>query len=544
MYRPLTGLHPSLVDAFSRAGFETMLPAQNVAIPQLLRDSSLPHPHRVLAAETGSGKTLAYLSVMMHDMMGSTIKTPSDSSSERRRKNAIGLILCPNTALCMQVKETAEIIQARARELSGSDDGNDVEKEMDGAVVPAVPRVEILSGMVAPAAEDTLANRNVLYVSTPSALVQHISNFYDNGHQQNFVKRLTHVVFDEADALLTGGYEASIRRLFVLLAYGDVKSRGVEMSDRKDFGKFLGRMNHKIPEQYRDRRRFFFVAATLSSKGKKSPGAIIDRAFPDTTWVDQSPLLHRGFGNDAVTFDWRDMGAVPVDEFSVGLRSVLWDVVSSRSSQRRETDIERNNEVDDGGDDDGNGVDVTLVFCRTAARADAIAKMIETSAATSPENKGMDDASTRIACMPYHGRVDGEKRDAWLRWLRTGDETARDAACVAPETTSAVLCCTDTAARGLDIPSVSCVVQADFAANAIDFVHRVGRTGRAGKPGHVVSLFTPNDADLVHVIRDSMDRGMSLEHAFSRRRSFKKGIKQSRRGGRRQRGGDYEGVCS
>jgi superfamily II DNA/RNA helicase len=44
------------------------------------------------------------------------------------------------------------------------------------------------------------------------------------------------------------------------------------------------------------------------------------------------------------------------------------------------------------------------------------------------------------------------------------------------EGTVAVLVCTDAAARGLDIPLVDHVVQAEFAAGAVDFLHRVGRT--------------------------------------------------------------------
>ena len=44
-----------------------------------------------------------------------------------------------------------------------------------------------------------------------------------------------------------------------------------------------------------------------------------------------------------------------------------------------------------------------------------------------------------------------------------------------------VLVCTDAAARGLDFPSITHVIQADFADNAVDFLHRIGRTGRADR---------------------------------------------------------------
>lgn len=54
---------------------------------------------------------------------------------------------------------------------------------------------------------------------------------------------------------------------------------------------------------------------------------------------------------------------------------------------------------------------------------------------------------------------------------------------------SGVLVCTDAAARGLDIQNITHVIQSDFAPNAIDFIHRIGRTARADKGGKVTSLF-------------------------------------------------------
>jgi superfamily II DNA/RNA helicase len=52
-----------------------------------------------------------------------------------------------------------------------------------------------------------------------------------------------------------------------------------------------------------------------------------------------------------------------------------------------------------------------------------------------------------------------------------------------------IMVCTDAAARGIDIQDITHVVQADFAPNTIDFIHRIGRTGRADKAGKVTSLY-------------------------------------------------------
>ena len=60
-----------------------------------------------------------------------------------------------------------------------------------------------------------------------------------------------------------------------------------------------------------------------------------------------------------------------------------------------------------------------------------------------------------------------------------------------------LLVCTDVAARGLDIKDVPAVFNFDIPFNAEDYVHRIGRTGRAGASGLAVSFVSPRDARLM-----------------------------------------------
>jgi len=60
-----------------------------------------------------------------------------------------------------------------------------------------------------------------------------------------------------------------------------------------------------------------------------------------------------------------------------------------------------------------------------------------------------------------------------------------------------VLVATDVAARGLDIAEMPCVINYDLPFNAEDYVHRIGRTGRAGASGDAISLYSDKDERLL-----------------------------------------------
>ncbi|MEZ5849090.1 MAG: DEAD/DEAH box helicase [Hyphomicrobiaceae bacterium] len=78
-----------------------------------------------------------------------------------------------------------------------------------------------------------------------------------------------------------------------------------------------------------------------------------------------------------------------------------------------------------------------------------------------------------------HGDMDQLSRMATLDKFRSGE--------------IALLAASDVAARGLDIPDVSHVFNFDVSWQPDDYVHRIGRTGRAGKEGYAVSIVSPDD---------------------------------------------------
>jgi ATP-dependent RNA helicase RhlE len=111
-----------------------------------------------------------------------------------------------------------------------------------------------------------------------------------------------------------------------------------------------------------------------------------------------------------------------------------------------------------------------LVFARTRHKAAKIRKKL---------------CAGDIRAEEIHGDISQSQREKTLARYRDGQFS--------------VLVATDIAARGLDIPSISHVVNYDLPNSAADYVHRIGRTGRAGRSGVALSFVC---ADQRHLMRD------------------------------------------
>ena len=75
-----------------------------------------------------------------------------------------------------------------------------------------------------------------------------------------------------------------------------------------------------------------------------------------------------------------------------------------------------------------------------------------------------------VSFLALHGGMDQSERNATMRKLKASAGNC-------------VLLCTDVAARGLDVPEIDWVLQYTSPGNPVDYIHRVGRTARAGKQG-------------------------------------------------------------
>lgn len=117
-----------------------------------------------------------------------------------------------------------------------------------------------------------------------------------------------------------------------------------------------------------------------------------------------------------------------------------------------------------------------LVFSRTREGCDKVATWLQQQS---------------IAARPMHADLSQAVRDKALADFAAGEVR--------------VLVATDVAARGLDIAQLACVINLELPFSAQDYVHRIGRTGRAGHSGLAISLYNDADQRLLTVIEDLLD---------------------------------------
>ena len=129
-----------------------------------------------------------------------------------------------------------------------------------------------------------------------------------------------------------------------------------------------------------------------------------------------------------------------------------------------------------------NRLERVLVFTRTKHRADRVQKVLDRS--------GISGAA-------IHGNRSQGQRQAALDGFKRGRHR--------------VLVATDIVARGIDVDNITHVINFDLPTVPEDYVHRIGRTARAGKSGIAFSLFSPEEHDQLRDIEKTIDAVIECE---------------------------------
>uniref|UniRef100_A0A1J3J7Y3 RNA helicase n=1 Tax=Noccaea caerulescens TaxID=107243 RepID=A0A1J3J7Y3_NOCCA len=483
------GLSDKVSVALRDSGFGRPSLTQAVCIPSILSGKDV-----IVAAETGSGKTHGYLAPIIDQLTNNSLDSEHMDREERTiQLKDISLILCPNVMLCEQV----------VRMVNGllGEDGN------------PLLRVEAVCG-----SQGWPDKQPDIIVSTPAALLNNIEP--KRNRRVEFLRSVKYVVFDEADMLLCGSFQNQIIRLINMMRFdekqvsrlatsnitkpveleadslvpvdsevedddADFEDESTSISDEEEeeeeyldditaqtptivngTGPDIKKGWRRVRKVYTRSKQYIFIAATLPVNGKKTAGGLLKHMFPDAVWVSGN-FLHRN--SPRLKQKWVE---VTVDTQV----DALIEAVCSNNNN--------------------NSTDRTMVFANTVEAVEAVADVLEKAS---------------IQCYRYHKNHTLEERANILADFREN---------------GGVFVCTDAAARGVDVPNVSHVIQADFSSCAVDFLHRIGRTARAGQYGTVTSLYTEANRDLVYAIRQAVKTGQPVETAFSRKRGFRNKLKK------------------
>ncbi|XP_062111812.1 DEAD-box ATP-dependent RNA helicase 22 isoform X3 [Humulus lupulus] len=477
------GVSDKVSRALFNAGFGQPSLVQAATIPSIFTGKDV-----VVAAETGSGKTHSYLVPVIDRLCNGKVDSGNIAPEQAESpSHKLTLVLCPNVTLCEQVVRMA----------NGLCDDNGQPLLVAAAVCGR---------------QGWPVNKPDIVVTTPAALLNNIDPH--KRRQMAFLRGVKYVVFDEADMLLCGGFQNKVIRLIHLLRYDEKKlswskestpklpmhlvfDKSSEHNSEDDEDSTTGIISDEeetfeddvddLPEEvdagpakmtewrrvrkdYERSKQYIFIAATLPVNGKKTAGAVLKKMFPDANWVSGN-YLHRH--NPRLKQKWIEVSVdSQVDE--------LLRAVNEGSNIKS---------VEGGGQR-------TIVFANTVEAVEAVAKIL---------------LRAGIECYRYHKDCSLEERSKTLNDFQEN---------------GGILVCTDAAARGVDISNISHVIQADFATSAVDFLHRVGRTARAGQYGLVTSFYTESNRDLVAAVQSAGELGQSVETAFSRKRSFRNKLKK------------------
>ncbi|MEO8170890.1 MAG: DEAD/DEAH box helicase, partial [Oxalobacteraceae bacterium] len=378
------GLHASVVQALTDAGYTKPTTVQEQAIPAALQGRDL-----MVSSQTGSGKTAAFMLPALHKF--ASAEQPADggasktSNQERQAARARGdrprfqpaqpkmLVLTPTRELALQVTNATEKY---------------------GTHVKRIKAVSILGGMPYPKQMQLLAKNPEILVATPGRLIDHMESGKIDFSQ------LQILVLDEADRMLDMGFIDDIE---------------------------------KIVDATPKNRQTMLFSATLDGTVGRMAQQITNN--PVVIKIAGSATKHENI-TQKVHF---------VDDLSHKNRlldHLLRDVT----------------------------MDQAVVFTATKRDADTIADRLNIAG---------------FSAAALHGDMHQGARNRTLDSLRRGQVR--------------VLVATDVAARGIDVPAITHVFNYDLPKFPEDYVHRIGRTGRAGRNGVAVSLV--NHAEGMNVKR-------------------------------------------
>ncbi|KAH8992564.1 DEAD-domain-containing protein [Lactarius hatsudake] len=465
--------------SIQRASLLALLPRGDITSP---RDA-------FIQSQTGSGKTLSYLLPILHDLLPLSTNSYIDRSI-----GTLAIIVAPTRELAKQISDVLDVLlKLRLRPLDAAPDDESNDTRLTRWLVSG-----LLTGGATRGHEKARLRKGIpILVATPGRLLDHLQN------SSSFdVSKCRWLVLDEADRLMELGFADTIKGILACLD----GSRKLALQAVKE-----GRSMEVRGWDWDVKRRTILCSATLREDVQVLAGtALQNPIIVKATEVDLPDQNAETVEDAAAPVEPKFTPpsqlsqkyiVVPLKLRLVTLVSLLRSLLSQAGGRRGFKIIVFFSCTDSvdfhwrllGGCDlesDGGSIDSDD---ETVARAGGEDGRVGAHSPLLPET----------SIFRLHGSLPLSTRLSSL--------CAFSAAQKPPESSplASILLCTSVAARGLDLPRVRAVVQYDLPTEggATEYVHRVGRTARAGRGGQAWAIVAPSEAQWAEWVQARMDSG-------------------------------------
>ena len=499
-----------IISLLKDKGYEKAFAIQSAMLPMLLPGSQYYPGDLCVSAATGSGKTLAYTLPMIQSLSG--------KASTRLR----GLIVVPTRELVSQVKETLEFFNAGSGVKVGTVVGSRTLKEEQSSLVVKDQRYDpeaYRAEQERTVDEDEemmdwdfdkrfglkddfelLYNHVIEYnskidilICTPGRLVEHVQS--TTGFSLQHVQWL---VIDEADRLLDDSFQQWV----------DIVLPELEYLPPRD--PILERLSNTFHQLRRREIRKIILSATMTRDVSKLTA--LKLKTPRLVVLEGSgPKLSENLEDVALT-EAGDRIGLPRTLHEIGVKvndtnekplyllqlleadlGIAFDGPVNGVEEAQDTSDEEDKSSVDSDHSSDVRQDMPSNRCRTS-RDEASMKT-----ARQPNTHGTliftktNEHASRLARLLIVLRPAWASQTATLTKSTTSSKGLRTIAAFRKRKLS-ILVASDRASRGLDIPNLAHVINYDMPPSLTSYIHRVGRTARAGMEGKATTLIADNEA--------------------------------------------------
>lgn len=466
--------------SIQRASLLALLPRSDTTSP---RDA-------FIQSQTGSGKTLSYLLPILHDLLPLSTNSYIDRSI-----GTLAIIVAPTRELAKQISDVLDVLlKLRLRPLNAAPDDETNDTRLTRWLVSG-----LLTGGATRGHEKARLRKGIpILVATPGRLLDHLqkTSSFD-------VSKCRWLVLDEADRLMELGFADTIKGILACLE----GSRKLALQAVKE-----GRSMEVRGWDWDVKQRTILCSATLREDVQVLAGTALQNPIIVKATEADLPNRNTETVEDAAA-SVAEPKFTPPSQLSqrciivplklrlVTLVALLRSLLSQAGGRRGFKVIVFFSCTD--------SVDFhwrLLGSCDLESDSGNIDSDDETVARAGGEDGRVGAHSPLLpetSIFRLHGSLPLATRLSSLRAFSAVQKT--------PESghLASILLCTSVAARGLDLPRVRAVVQYDLPTEggATEYVHRVGRTARAGRGGQAWAMIAPSEAQWVEWVQTRMDSG-------------------------------------